>query len=296
VNLRNFLRIFTLSLLVTAILVLPSLAGFPIKIVDDRGKEITITKKPERIVIAGAALYAEILVDLGAAGRVVGITDSADNPPEFARTEKLGNIFAPNIEKIIALKPDLVIGSFGKPRDALEIAGLIVLTTPAIDGSVDVFKTIRSIGLAIDGETQKTDSLVGKFSESIVTDEAKVIELPRPSVAILYPSPESPPFAAGASTPENEIVLRAGGQNSFTDFTQYKQVNFEEIIKRNPDIILTDPSQISLITSNRFLKETKAVKTGKVFGVKASSWTSSRIANTLRGVAKLFHPDAFKEK
>jgi iron complex transport system substrate-binding protein len=272
------------------------LAGFPVKIVDDRGKEIIITKKPERVVIAGPALYAEILVDLGAAGRVVGMTDSADIPTELSKVERLGNIFAPNIEKIIALKPDLVIGAFGKPRDTLEAAGLIVLTTPAIDSSTDVFKTIRSVGLAIEGEVQKSDALVGKFSEAIVTDEARVIERVRPTVAILYPSPESPPFVAGTSTPENEIVLRAGGQNAFTDFAQYKQINFEEIIKRNPEVILTDPSQISLVTNNRFLRETKAVKNGKVYGVKASSWTSSRIANTLREVAKLLHPDAFKER
>jgi iron complex transport system substrate-binding protein len=295
-NVRKAAQTSLVSLLFVSLLIWPSFAGFPVKVSDDRGKEITITKKPERIVIAGAALYAEILVDLGAASRVVGITDSADNPPEFARVEKLGNVFAPNIEKIIALKPDLVLGAFGKPRDALEAAGLIVLTTPFISSSIDVFKSIRTIGLAMDGETLKSDTLVGRFSEAIVSDEARVLERAKPTVAILYPSPEAPPFAAGSSTPENEIVLRAGGQNIFTDFTQYKQVNFEELVKRNPDLILTDPSQVSLITGHRLLKETKAAKNGKVFGVKASSWTSSRIAQTLREVAKLLHPDAFKEK
>lgn len=289
-------RILFVAFLLVSILVLPTLAGFPVKIIDDRGKEITISKRPERIVIAGPALYGEILVDLAAATRVVGVTDSADNPPEFARIEKLGSVFAPNIEKIIALKPDVVFGTFGKPRDALEAAGLIVVTTSPIESSLDVFKTVRTVGLAVDGEALKADTLVGRSSESIVTDEAKVLERAKPTVAILYPSAEAPPFAAGSDTPENEILLRAGGQNIFGDISSYKQVNFEELIKRNPEIIITDPSQISLITGNKLLKDLKAVKAGKVLGVKASAWTSSRIASTLREVAKLLHPEAFKEK
>ena len=292
----NRWRIFSIAALLVSILVLPALAGFPVKIIDDRGKEITISKRPERIIVAGPALYAEILVDLGAAARVVGVTDSPDNPPEFAKVEKLGSVFAPNIEKIIALKPDVVFGTFGKPRDALEIARLIVVTTPPIDGSLDVFKTVRTVGLVLDGEVIKADTLVGRSSEFIVTDEAKVLERARPSVAILYPSTEAPPFSAGSNTPENEILLRAGGQNVFADISSYKQINFEELIKRNPEIILTDPSQIALITGNKLLKDLKAVKAGKVLGVKASAWTSSRIASALREVAKLLHPDAFKEK
>jgi iron complex transport system substrate-binding protein len=277
-------------------LVLPTLAGYPVKVVDDRGKEITIPKRPERIIVAGPALYAEILVDLGAASRVVGITESPDNPPEFAKVEKLGSVFAPNIEKIIALRPDVIFGASSKPREALEAVGLIVVTTPFISSSIDVFKSVRTIGLVIEGELQKSDALVGRTSESIVTDEAKVLELVRPSVAILYPSAEAPPFAAGGVTPENEILLRAGGLNVFADVQGYKQISFEELIKRNPEIILTDPAQVTLITGNRLLREIRAVKNGKVYGVKASAWTSSRIGKTLRQVAELMHPGAFKEK
>ncbi|MDW8141136.1 MAG: ABC transporter substrate-binding protein, partial [Candidatus Bipolaricaulota bacterium] len=57
--------------LVAGLLVWPSLAEYPVKVRDDRGREITISKRPERIVVAGTPLYTEILIDLGALNRLV---------------------------------------------------------------------------------------------------------------------------------------------------------------------------------------------------------------------------------
>lgn len=288
-------KLFGLVALLLVGLVVPSLADYPVKVTDDRGKEITIPKRPERIVVAGTPLYTEILIDLGALNRIVGVAESADNPKEVANVPRVGPIFNPNVEAIIALKPDVVFGAIGAIRDTLERAGLIVVSlgkvgTGAIDSVTEIFRTIRSVNLVIEGNTKLADVLIGKIAEDIVVIEGTVLDRFKPTVAILYPTGEQPPFAAGRGTPENEIVLRAGGINVFPDIADYKQVSFEEIVKRDPSVIFTDPLLIPLITQHRALQQVKAVRDGKVYGIKASQWVSSRIAQTIKSVADLLHP------
>lgn len=288
-------KVVALFVLVTVGLVWPSLADYPVKITDDRGKEITIPKRPERIVVAGTPLYTEILIDLGALNRIVGVSESPDNPPEVANVPRVGPIFNPNTELIIALKPDVIFGAIGAVRDTLERAGLIVVSlgrvgSGAIDSVTEIFRTIRSVNLVIEGDTKRADTLIGKIAEDIVVTEGTVLDRFKPTVAILYPTGEQPPFAAGRGTPENEIVLRAGGINVFPDVADYKQVSFEEIVKRDPSVIFTDPFLIPLITQQRALQQVKAVREGRVYGIKASQWVSSRINQTIKAVADLLHP------
>jgi iron complex transport system substrate-binding protein len=65
-------KVVAVFALVLVGLVWPSLADYPVTVTDDRGKTITIPKRPERIVVAGTPLYTEILIDLGALDRIVG--------------------------------------------------------------------------------------------------------------------------------------------------------------------------------------------------------------------------------
>jgi iron complex transport system substrate-binding protein len=289
-------KVVAVFALVLVGLVWPSLADYPVTVTDDRGKTITIPKRPERIVVAGTPLYTEILIDLGALDRIVGVSESADNPKEVEKLPKVGPAFNPNTEIIISLKPDVVFGAIGAVRETLERAGLIVVSlgkvgTGAIDSVTEIFRTIRSVNVVIEGDTKRADTLIGRIAEEIVTIEGTVLDRFKPTVAILYPTGEQPPFAAGRGTPENEIVLRAGGINVFPDVADYKQVSFEEIVKRDPSVIFTDPLLIPLITQNRFLQEVKAVREKRVYGIKASQWVSSRIAQTIKTVADLLHPN-----
>jgi hypothetical protein len=132
-------------------------------------------------------------------------------------------------------------------RETLERVGLIVVSlgkvgTGAIDSVTEIFRTIRSVNLVIEGDTKRADTLIGRIAEEIVTIEGTVLDRFKPTVAILYPTGEQPPFAAGRGTPENEIVLRAGGINIFPMSADYKQVSFEEIVKRDPSVIFTGPA------------------------------------------------------
>jgi ABC-type Fe3+-hydroxamate transport system substrate-binding protein len=121
------------ALLVVLVLlgVVASAQQYPVTVIDDRGVEVTIDSQPNRIVVAGIPLYTEILIDLGALDRLIAVAGSPDNPPEVADFPTVGPSFSPNVEVIISLDPDLVLGpgDWGGERGKLESAGITVLTT-----------------------------------------------------------------------------------------------------------------------------------------------------------------------
>lgn len=263
-------------------------------VLDDRGRAIALPPSVERVVVAGTPLYAEILVDLGALNSLVGVTDSPDNPPQVADVVKIGPSFpSPNIELIIALEPDVVLGAVFDVRDQLEAAGLTVVTPVAfIAGIGDLFTTIEAVGVVV-GKRYEAAALIDAISRQIVLVESAVVQEEPVRAAFLFPSDDGPPFAAGKGSIEGELLTRAGGSNVFSDVAGGNVVSLEELIVRDPQVIFTAPSQVALITDNRPLEAISAVKNGRVFGVKASSLTSTRVADTLQAMAKALYPQAF---
>lgn len=281
--------VFTLAVLI-------GVAGFaqqyPVTVVDDRGLEITIESQPNRIIVAGIPLYTEILMDIGALNRVIAVAESPDNPPEVGDLETVGPSFSPNVEVILSLEPDLVLGAgdWGGERAKLESAGITVLTTPLITGIPDIFATIRTVGTAI-GLREEAEVLIARIAEEIVTIESRVLDEEPLKTAFLYASmPDAPPYAAGSGAIESELILRAGGENIFADLTGFPQVNLEEIVSRDPEVLFTDPSQVVNITDNPLLKGVSAVKNGRVYGINASQLLSTKVAEVLKMMSEFLHP------
>jgi iron complex transport system substrate-binding protein len=295
------MRRFALVLLLLTVLALSLWASYPVTVVDERGRDITLAEQPERVITI-LPLYAEIALDLGAGERVVGIADSPNNPSELAHLPKVGTVFAPSAEQIVALEPDLVLGAFDPVRLTLEDAGLVVFLGGKSGGFIDriteTFKLIRNVDLLLWGDAERSDRLIGRLAEEIIAIEERVLDRPRVTVAVLYRgSLEAPPFAPGPNSPEHEIVTRTGGLDVFSDITPFGgEVSIEALLQRDPEVIVTDPSQIEFFTRDGRLRELQAVRTERVFGVQASQWVSTRIAQTLEQVAQFLHPEAFAQQ
>jgi iron complex transport system substrate-binding protein len=282
--------------LVVALVLLGLVAAaqqYPVTVIDDRGLEIRIEQQPNRIVVAGIPLYTEIVIDLGALDRLIAVASSPDNPPEVANLPTVGPSFSPNVEVILSLEPDLVLGpgDWGGERGKLESAGITVLTTPLISGIPDIFSTIRTVGMAL-GLKEGAEVLIGQIAEEIITSEASTLTEEPVRAAFLYASmPDTPPYAAGSGAIENELILRAGGVNVFRDVQGFPQVSLEEVVSRNPEVIFTDPSQIENITSNTLLKTVSAVKNGRVYGINAAWITSTKVAEVLKQMGEFLQPE-----
>ena len=269
---------------------------FPVTVVDDRGVEITIEQEPERIIVAGISLYTDILIDLGALDRLVAVASSPDNPPEVAGLPRVGESFAPNVEVILSMEPDLVLGAsdWAGERTKLEELGITVLSVGRVGGYIptipDIFSSISTIGTAI-GAKEKAKLLIGQIAEEIIIIESTTLTKPPVKAAFLYATTRDiPPYAAGSSSIENELMIRAGGGNVFSDVQGFPQVSFEEILSRDPDVIFTDPAQVVNILENPLLGQVSAVASKKVYGINASNLLSTKVARALRIMSEFLHP------
>lgn len=293
-SIRRVVALGLLALLLAGGMLGLGLAQSKVVIVDDRGKEVEVPLPVERIVVAGTPLYTEILVDIGAKDRLVGVTDSPDNPPEVADVPRVGSPFQPSVEVIFSLEPDVVLGAVGEVRDRLEAAGVVVVTPISfIQTLPDIFRIVEIVGLLADREVE-AELLKGRISERIVAIESAVVQRDRVRAAFLFAPPDMPPFAVGRGSVEGELLARAGAENVFADIDGVEQVSFEAVVERDPDVIFTDPSQIENITQNPLLQDVSAVREGRVFGVKASALTSTRVAEALLTMARALHPEAFE--
>jgi iron complex transport system substrate-binding protein len=274
-------------------------AEFPVTVVDDRGQEIAIPAAPARVVVAGTPLYSEILVALGQVEKIVGVADSPENPPEVAHVPKVGTVWQPSLEAILALEPDLVLGADPLLRDRLEALGVMVVCGPPrspgmwITDIAGVFEMIELVGRTM-GVAEKAQLLFGTIAREIIAIEAQVLGRERPTAAVLYLyDPAGVPYVAGRGTPEDELIVRAGGQNAFADLSGYLQASAEAVLARDPDVIFVGTGQRENLCGHVVLAALSAVREGEVFEITASKATSTRVPEVLEAMARALHPEAF---
>lgn len=289
-----------LSILPILVLAVGTLASdFPITVVDDRGMEIVIPALPERVVVAGIPLYTEIMIALGQAEKIVGVTDSPENPPEVAEIPKVGTVWQPSLEAILALEPDLVLGAAPLLRDQLEALGITVVCGPPrspgmwITDIASVFEVIELVGRVM-GVIEQAQLLCGSIAREILLVEAKVLGRERPKVAVLYLyDPAGTPYVAGRGTPEDELIARAGGINALFDLAGYPQVSAEAILAKDPEFIFIGTGQRDNLTQHVTLHLLSSVREGRVVEIAASKLLSTKLVEVLAAMARALHPEAF---
>jgi iron complex transport system substrate-binding protein len=176
----------------------------------------------------------EILFSIGAGDRIVGVTTFCDFPTQTKAIRKVGDFSHPSMERIISLRPDLVIVNLPEQtRIKNELDRLKVKTFISAPNSLsELYYEISNIGAEL-GFKRQADSLVGymKYNLQAVTSTHRkriYIEIsPKPIITV------------GANTFLNDLIFRAGGINVFSDLdSDYPVVSQETVIDRNPEIII----------------------------------------------------------
>ena len=192
-------------------------------------------------LISHTCSNTEIVCALGRADWIVGVDDHSDYPPEVVgRVARIGPDLDVDVERIVALKPDLVITSLTVPGherclEKLQTAGLPCLVTQP-HSLADVAEDIRRIGRAIDAD-QKAEALAGEF-DAILTRPAPGHE-PVPILIEWWPKPVIVP---GAKSWVNEMLKLAGGINPFErEDTESLEINTEQARQAAPEAKLFNP-------------------------------------------------------
>jgi len=212
-------------------------------LVDDSGYVLNLTSYPKRI-ISLAPSNTEILFAVGAGDKVVGVTNQCNYPHNFSAWIKAGNLtslgdyWTPNIEAIIAIKPDLILAAFAQEEVVNALRGMgykvLVLDPDNID---DILKDILLVGRATDRDVEAA-ILVNNLRRRIDAVVSKVSgAMSRPKV--YYEVWYDPIWSVGSEGWENELIEKAGGINIFADQRlKYLEASSEAIIENNPDIII----------------------------------------------------------
>lgn len=218
---------------------------FPLRITDQFGREIRLSKEPLRIV-SGSPANTEILYALGLGERVVGVTSFCDYPPEALQVEKIGDLAPLNIEKVLSLRPDLVVGDVLNSKDS--VLGLEELGVPVLALNPNSFQQSLEAILLVGKATGK-----GLEAEKLVQDLAGILAVveekgnrikDRGLKALIVVGMElsnQPLWTAGPGSFLHEAVILAGGQNIAEDIGRaWAQMSIESILKRDPDLIITE--------------------------------------------------------
>jgi iron complex transport system substrate-binding protein len=208
-------------------------------ITDDAGRVVRLDAPPRRIVSLSPAT-TELLFDLGAGDRVVGRTRWCEDPPEALAVPSVGDGFAPNVEAVVARRPDLVVfyhtASNAEAIAQLEAMGIATVSLRT-DRIADFERAARLLGELI-GLRERADSLVAALGTEL--DSLRHAVDPVPAVhAVAIIAWDNPPIVIGATSFLGEIVTLAGGRNVFGDVEQPSlTVSVETIVARDPDLLL----------------------------------------------------------
>ena len=189
-------------------------------------------------IVSLAPNLTEILFELGLGDRVVAVTQNSNWPAEAASRPKAGTFWQPNIEAIVAARPDLVVTlAFSQQRqlaDRLKRVGCRCLTVK-IDHVEELFTAIDQIGAAT-----ATADRAAALIEQMRSDLASMVgSSPAGRPKVLWVVQREPLRVAGTETFADEIIRLAGGQNAIGPTIQkYPPIGIEQVVASEPDVII----------------------------------------------------------
>ena len=265
--------------------------------------------QPRRIVSTAPSI-TETLFALGVGDRVVGVTNHCHYPAAAVKIAKIGTYMQPNLEAILALRPDLVI----TPKTAIhsksrfEPYHLNVLEVTQ-DSVAEIQNAIVAIGNAT-GSADRARVLNQSITKELAAVRAKASTKPPVSVVFIVgrtPGALEGMIAVGSHNYLSEMMDVAGGRNVFNDARPtYAKISAEEILARSPQVILdmgdmSDPTGVTeehkrgVVTLWDRYPTVAAVRNKRVYAIASDIFVvpGPRAIDLAHAFAHLFHPEIF---
>jgi cobalamin transport system substrate-binding protein len=274
-----------------------------------RGAAPPAPVRAQRIVSLVPAV-TEMLYAVGAGPQVVGVSSYDHFPPEVETLPKVGALIDPDTERILSLRPDLVVvyGSQTDVEARFKKAGIQTFNyrhgaTDAILGTLD---TITALGTATGHEAQAREVVV-RITTGLDRVRMRVAGLTRPRTMLVIgrqPGTMQGLFVAGGSGFLNEMLETAGGQNVFEEVKRESvQPSSETLLRRAPDVLIelraSQPAgnyQAGDLEVWNTLASIPAVRDHRVHVLVGDLVVVAgpRLAEGAEAIARTLHPDAFK--
>lgn len=272
-------------------------------VIDQLGRQVTLPETPQRIV-ALAPSITEIIFALGQEHRLKGVTRFSDFPPEATKLPKVGSYVHLDLEKIVALKPDLCIANKdGNPREVVTLLESYNIPVYAVDpiNSSSIIKTVQEIGYLLNSEekakilTQNMHARIQRVKELV----EKVDQRPR----VFFQIGISPIVSAGTDTFIHELIVLAGGKNLAAGTVPYPRFSREQVLGFSPEVLIitamvkTDVLEQMKLEWNRW-PNIPAVKNQRIYYLDSDIFNrpTPRMVNGLEQLVRIIHPKLFEEE
>ena len=263
-------------------------------------------KAPTRIISLIPAV-TEMLFAIGAGPQVVAVSSFDRYPPEVTKLQRVGALLDPDVERILSLRPDLVViyASQSDLRAQLERAKVPTYVY-SHSGLADVSSTLQKIGTRV-GHRQEADDLVRRIQGRIESVRQRVAGHGRPRTLIVFDRESLALrgiYASGGIGFIHDMVNAAGGDNVFSDVRQQAvQATTESILARRPEAILElrgDPIPPAIKTKEiavwQSLSSLPAVRNNRVYLIdqQMAVVPGPRVGEAVELIARTLHAELFK--
>ena len=266
------------------------------KVRDEAGREVDLPQHIDRIVSLAPNL-TEIVYFVGAGDRLVGDTEYCDYPAEAKKVAKIGDTMHPSVERIIALKPQIVLVStasqleaFTKQLDQQQIA--VYVTNPRnLD---EVFRSISTLG-DLFGTKEQADKLVADLRRR--SDAVTAAVSATKPIAVFYQVSDQPLYTIGRESFLTDLVRRAGGISATADVPgAFPRFSDEAALAARPEAIIL-PTGGSMGNANAKiaapLKNSPAALNNRIYKINDDylSRPGPRLIEGLEEMARALHPE-----
>ena len=225
---------------------------------DDRQVDVTLTKPAQRIVSLLPSL-TETVCALGQCQKLVGVDRYSNWPDSVDKLPRMGGGIDPNIESVVALKPDLILmATSARGAERLQALGLTVLVLEP-RSHADVQRVMRIVALALDVPVQESDR-VWRHIDAAVNAAAQSIPANAKGQRVYFEVSRAP-YGASESSFIGETLQRLGARNILpASLGPFPKINPEFVVRAQPDIIMVGDSSFADMTTRPGWQNMQAIR------------------------------------
>jgi iron complex transport system substrate-binding protein len=268
---------------------------------------VSAQSQPVKRIVSLVPSLTETLFAIGAGSLVVGVGTFDNFPPDVANLPRVGALIDPDVERILSLKPDLVITYGSQTALEAQLGRANIRTYSYRHGGVaDVLASIKGVGRA-SGHAKEADALADRMNAQLDALRARVKGRPRPRTLLVVdrqPGTLREIYASGGIGFLHDMLEAAGGDNVFADVKQESvQPSTETLLTRAPQVILEVRAegliQPAAVATERnvwtALPGLPAVRNGRIQFLSGSQLVvpGPRLVQGAEAFARVLHPEAF---
>jgi len=274
---------------------------YPMTMKDEWGHSIKFKKPPERIISCMPSI-TEMLFAIGIEDKIVGVTENCNYPEEAKKIEKVGRVKM-NLEKIVSLKPDLIIMLGGAQEEDIKKFRKFGLPVFIIDPEdvEGIMYSFTKLGM-VTNKPHAAYKITNWMERRLKWTEVRIKNADKKKPTVFVEICHKPLMTASKNTLINDIIELAGGENiAYWVKGKYPEYSLEKLIKKDPDVIIIPKQNVkneSVIYNDSRWQKLTAVRNKRVLFIDADiiSRPTSRVIIAIEKIAEFLYQFGEKDE